>query len=63
MSFGGIRAFEKKLEQSVKTADKVIILPHKYPDFDAIGSAIGLSVLMSSFNKDAYILIDDDVKC
>ena len=62
MSFGGIRAFEKKLEQSVKTADKVIILPHKYPDFDAIGSAIGLSVLMSSFNKDAYILIDDDVK-
>ncbi len=61
MSFG-IHKFERNLEQSVKDADKVIILPHKYPDFDAIGSAIGLSVLMSSFNKDAYILVDDDEK-
>ena len=54
-----LHAFEKKLKESVESADKVIIVPHLYPDFDAIGSAIGLSVLVSSFNKDAYILVDD----
>ena len=54
-----LHMFEERLEKSIKDADKVIILPHLYPDFDAIGSSIGLSVLASFFGKESYILIDD----
>ncbi len=47
------------LKNRILRTDKTIILPHKYADFDAIGSALGLSLVASNFNKEAKIIMDD----
>ena len=47
--------FENKVLQS----DKVIIVPHKMADFDAIGSAIGISLATKKLKKDPIIIVDD----
>ena len=46
-------------EAKVLQADKVILVPHKLADFDAIGSAIGLSLAVSKLKKTSMIIIDD----
>ena len=47
--------FESKVLQS----GKVILVPHKVADFDAIGSAIGLSLAVSKLKKASMIIVDD----
>lgn len=47
------------LETDISKASKVFIVGHNEPDFDSIGSAIGLQVLCKHFNKEAYIVIND----
>jgi len=47
------------LKNRMLRTDKTIILPHRYADFDAIGSAIGISYIASNYNKDAKIIVDD----
>ena len=42
-----LHVFENILETSIKSANKVIIIPHMYPDFDVIQSVIGLSALVT----------------
>ena len=51
--------FEEKLVSSIKKSDKVIIVPHVHPDFDCIGSAIGLASICEHFGGKPYILIDE----
>ena len=55
-----IKELRMKLENEIKKSSRVFIVGHNSPDFDAIGSAIGLSVLAQSFGKKAYIIIDDE---
>ncbi len=47
--------FESKVLQS----DKVVIVPHKMADFDAIGSAIGISLAVKKLKKEPIIIVDD----
>jgi len=46
-------------ESKVLESGKVILVPHKVADFDAIGSAIGLSLAVSKLKKTSMIIIDD----
>lgn len=58
-NFSDIKMFKNALEEKIKNCEKVIIIPHNNIDFDAIGSAIGLSLIAKKYKKDFYILIND----
>ena len=49
----------KVLEKLLENTSNVFIIGHSEPDFDAIGSAIGLQVLLTHLNKKSYIVVDD----
>ena len=54
-----MKSLKTLLEYLLKHTSKVFIIGHKEPDFDSIGSSIGLQVLCSALGKEAYIIIDD----
>ena len=41
--------------------NKVILIPHNNPDFDAIGSAAGLTLIAKKFKKESKIIINDNL--
>ena len=47
------------IESKVLSSGKVILVPHKLADFDAIGSALGLSLAVRKLKKTSFIIIDD----
>ena len=49
------------MEQKILESDKVVIVPHNGIDFDAIGSAIGLSTIAKKFRKQSCIVVDDPI--
>lgn len=52
---------KKTIEKLIETSSNVFIVGHNEPDFDSIGSAIGLQVLSTYLNKKAYIVVEDIV--
>lgn len=52
--------FRAKLDTDLKKCSNVFIIGHNEPDFDAIGSAIGLYALAMHYDKQAYIIVNDD---
>lgn len=54
-----LKSLKALLEQLVSTSSKVFIVGHNEPDFDSIGSSIGLQVLCEALGKEAYIILDD----
>ena len=54
-----IKGLKESLIYGINTSDKVIIIPHVNPDFDAIGSALGLAVIAKKYKKDVYIIVDE----
>lgn len=54
-----IKSIKDLLEQISNTSNKVFIVGHNEPDFDSIGSAIGLQSLCTALGKEAYIIIND----
>lgn len=54
-----IKSLKKTLEDKIGKCDKVVIIPHNNADFDAIGSAIGLSLICRELNKPATIIVND----
>ena len=55
-----IKKFRKDLEQIITTSKDIYILGHNDPDFDAIGSAIGIAKICQILKKDPYIVIKED---
>ena len=47
------------IENKIKECDRVIIVPHINADFDAIGSALGLSLIAKKYNKPFNIIVND----
>lgn len=56
-----IKNLKLNIEQKVLGAKKVVIVPHKRIDFDAIGSALGLAVIVKKMNSVPLIVVDDDI--
>lgn len=48
-----------KLNQIIKEYDNFIIMGHKDPDLDSLGSSLGLCEIIESFDKKAYIFLND----
>ena len=55
-----IKNLRAQLEEDILDSSKVFIIGHNSPDFDAIGSAIGLYVFTESLGKKPYIILEDD---
>lgn len=51
-----------KLIEIIKNNEKFLIMTHKNPDFDGIGSAIALQQIINSFNKDCLICVNNNNK-
>ena len=49
----------EKLNEYIKSYDSFIIMGHKDPDLDSLGSSLGLCEIIESFNKKAYLFLDD----
>ena len=49
----------QKLNEIIKEYDSFIIMGHKDPDLDSLGSSLGLFQIIESFNKDVYIFLND----
>lgn len=54
-----IKDLKVNLENSILSTENMIIVPHKFADFDAIGSAIGLTLLSKKAKHQSYILNGD----
>ena len=48
-----------KLNQIIKEYDSFIIMGHKDPDLDSLGSSLGLCEIIESFGKKAYVFLND----
>lgn len=49
----------KKLNRAVKSAKKIFLMAHKYLDLDALGSCIGMYMILKRRKKKCYIIVDD----
>mgnify|MGYP006343621393 CR=1 FL=1 len=47
-----IKDLKLYMNDRIINANKVIIIPHNNPDFDAIGSAAGITLIAKKFKKD-----------
>ena len=54
-----LKILKSVLESKLDVCDRAIIVPHNNADYDAIGSAIGLSLISKKARKPSYILCDD----
>lgn len=50
---------KKVLERLIDNSSNIFIVGHNEPDYDSIGSAIGLQVLCTYLNRKSYIVLDD----
>lgn len=48
-----------KLNQVINEYDSFIVMGHKDPDLDSLGSALGLCEVIESFGKKAYLFLND----
>lgn len=56
-----IKDLKSDIEIKIINSEKVIIVPHNNADFDAIGSAIGLSLISKKLKKQTYIIMNDQM--
>ena len=49
----------QKLNALIDEYDNFIIMGHKDPDLDSLGSALGLCEIIESFGKKSYLFLDD----
>lgn len=49
-----------KLTELIRNSENVVIMTHRNPDFDGMGSAIALQQIIHSFKIDSYICVDKD---
>ena len=54
-----IKELSERLEENIDGASKVFIVGHNNPDYDAIGSALGIATIVKFLGKDAYIINND----
>lgn len=49
----------KKLNKAVRNAKNIFLMAHKNLDLDALGSSIGMNMILKRKKKNCYIIIDD----
>ena len=56
------RVISNALADIITDSDKVIVMGHKRPDFDAIGGCVGIYTFSKIVGKDCYIILNDSDK-
>ena len=56
-----IKNLKLNIEQKVLGTKRVVIVPHNRIDFDAIGSALGLAVIVKKMNAIPLIVVNDNI--
>jgi len=51
----------KKILEEVKKADKILVNCHRGPDSDSVGSALGLSKVLTSLGKEVTIICPSEI--
>ena len=51
-----VRVISQTIKELIKDSEKVIIVGHKNCDFDCMGSAIGMSRIVATYNKEVHIV-------
>jgi len=54
------RVFAEKLLYELKRCENVIIMGHKNPDFDSIGSCAGMARLALAYGKNVHLIINEN---
>lgn len=54
------RVISHALKELVKESDHVIVMGHKSPDMDSVGSAIGVMKIAEANDVDGYVVLDED---
>ena len=54
-----LKGLKSSIEELVLNNDRTIIVPHNSADYDAIGSAIGISLIPKKLKKPSYVLVND----
>lgn len=54
------RVISHALKEIVTESDKVMIMGHKFPDMDAIGSSIGILKVAQANGKEGFIVLDEE---
>ncbi len=54
------RIIAKALKDLAESADTIYLMGHRFADFDAVGSAVGLCGAFRSMGKNAYVAIDKE---
>ncbi len=49
----------QELSQAIEKSRKIVIIPHKNPDGDAIGSSLGLCHYLHDKQKDCHVVVND----
>ena len=57
MSTNDIKNMKDTVEQSIRKSSNVFLIGHNSPDFDSIGSCLGLSEIATAYKKDSFIII------
>ena len=60
MNLNEIKQIKETLEDQISHCSNVFIVGHNSPDFDSIGSCIGLYQMAESLGKKGYIIVDDE---
>ncbi len=50
------------LDRLLESDDTVFIVPHNRPDMDALGAAVGMSLICEKKGKKSYIVINDQIE-
>jgi phosphoglycolate phosphatase-like HAD superfamily hydrolase len=50
---------KRKITNMIRKAKTIFLMAHKDLDLDALGSSIGMSMLLKQKRKDCYLIIDD----
>lgn len=54
------RVISHALRELIIESDKVIVMGHRFPDMDAIGSSIGIRKMAEKNEREGYIVVDFD---
>ena len=55
----GIIKERRKLTKSIKNSKTIFIMAHKNLDLDALGSSIGMYMILKGKKKKCYLIIDE----
>ncbi|MFW6298584.1 MAG: 50S ribosomal protein L9 [Bacillota bacterium] len=54
------RIHSRKLDMLFQNRDQIFIMPHRFPDADALGAAIGILKMAMASHKNAFIVLDHE---